>query len=250
MGVRVIVVGLWFFGFAACAAAQTRFEERQDVKAYVAQLVAEHGFQAAELETWLAGIKPDAAIIERISKPAEKVWTWGRYKAHLVDEARIVAGVRFWAEHTAELERAAAAFGVGSCHCGRGPWDRNALRAKNGRLSGASGIVDAGLRLSTARALFRKELTEFLLLTRQEGKDPRDIKGSYAGAMGYGQFIPSSYRHYAVDFDGDGVRDIWGNATDAIGSIANYFQRHGWGEGPVALKVEVEGNAYKRLVGP
>ncbi len=78
---------------------------------------------------------------------------------------------------------------------------------------------------------FRSELTELLLLAREEKVNPRSLKGSYAGAMGYGQFIPSSYRAYAVDFDGDGQRDIWGNTTDAIGSVANYFNRHGWQPG-------------------
>ena len=81
-------------------------------------------------------------------------------------------------------------------------------------------------------------------MSREEGRDPLGYKGSYAGAMGYGQFIPSSYRAYAVDFDGDGQRDIWENETDAIGSVANYFSRHGWQRGePVVLQVEVRGEA-------
>ena len=89
-------------------------------------------------------------------------------------------------------------------------------------------------------AFFRGELTQFLLLAREEGKDPFEPVGSYAGAMGYGQFISSSYRNYAVDFDGDGLRDIWSNKTDAIGSVANYFARHGWkGEGRPAIQVDI-----------
>ena len=87
---------------------------------------------------------------------------------------------------------------------------------------------------------FRGELRELLLLAREEDKDPLALVGSYAGAMGYGQFIPSSFRAYAIDFDGDGARDIWRNPTDAIGSVANYFSRHGWdGEGPIAVPVTV-----------
>ena len=94
-------------------------------------------------------------------------------------------------------------------------------------------------------SFFRKELTQFLLLAREEGKNPISLMGSYAGAMGFGQFIPSSYRSYAVDFDQDGVRDIWQNRIDAIGSVANYFSRHGWRGAeqvtlPVQLKAETE----------
>jgi len=87
---------------------------------------------------------------------------------------------------------------------------------------------------------FRKELYEFLILVREERQDITDLRGSYAGAMGYGQFISSSYRRYAVDFDGDGIRDIWRNPVDAIGSVANYLSEHGWSSGQVVVRIDVE----------
>ena len=87
---------------------------------------------------------------------------------------------------------------------------------------------------------FRKELYEFLMLVREERQDITDLRGSYAGAMGYGQFISSSYRRYAVDFDGDGIRDIWRNPVDAIGSVANYLSEHGWSSGQVVVRIDVE----------
>jgi membrane-bound lytic murein transglycosylase B len=113
------------------------------------------------------------------------------------------------------------------------------VETRYGRNTGSYRVVDALTTLAfdypPRGDFFRRELTEFLLLAREEGKDPRSLKGSYAGAMGYGQFIPSSFRAYAVDFDGDGLRDIWGNTTDAIGSVANYFSRHGWRGGETVV---------------
>ena len=98
-------------------------------------------------------------------------------------------------------------------------------------------------------AFFKGELEQYLLLTREEGVDPLSLTGSYAGAMGQSQFISSSYRHYAVDFDGDGKRDLWNNSTDAIGSVANYFKEHGWERGGVvAVPVTVSGDHGQELV--
>ena len=106
------------------------------------------------------------------------------------------------------------------------------VETRYGRNAGSYRVLDALSTLAfdypPRSDFFRGELTEFLLLAREEGMDPRSLTGSYAGAMGYGQFIPSSFRNYAVDFDGDGKRNIWTNPKDAIGSVANYFRKHGW----------------------
>ena len=106
-----------------------------------------------------------------------------------------------------------------------------------GRLRGKYRVIDSLSTLAfdypPRSKFFRKELKQFLYLVKEEGQDARDPLGSYAGAMGYGQFISSSYRSYAVDFDGDGIRDIWNNPTDAIGSVANYIARHGWRAGAI-----------------
>jgi membrane-bound lytic murein transglycosylase B len=110
---------------------------------------------------------------------------------------------------------------------------RDLFRTQYRQLPGDRCLVDPGLRLSSRAEFFRKELREFLLLAREEQVDPLTLKGSYAGAMGLPQFMPSSFRAYAVDFDGDGHINIWTNPDDAIGSVASYFKRHGWvaGEG-------------------
>ena len=215
------------------------YAEREAVQAYIAELVAEHGFEADALNALFAQAELRTDIIERISKPAEKVWTWGRYKNLLVDDARIQAGAEFWREHADAFAMAEADYGVAPEYIVA----ILGIETRYGEFRGAWRVLDAlmtlGFDYPPRAAFFKKELTQFLLLAREEGKDPATLMGSYAGAMGYGQFIPSSYRSYAIDFDGDGVRDIWENVDDAIGSIANYFVRHKWrGEGPVALALD------------
>ncbi|NKC00073.1 MAG: lytic murein transglycosylase B [Pseudomonadales bacterium] len=246
MFVRLIGSALIFIfvntaAWAEAAAEGGNYGVRSDVAEYVQSVATEHGFSADELKALLSAVEFRSDIIERISKPAEKVWTWGRYKRHLVDEQRIAEGAVFWAEHAQTIERAAQTFAVA-------PEIIVAIlgiETRYGRITGTYPVLESlmtlGFDYPPRAAFFRKELTEFLVLAREEGKDPTTVTGSYAGAMGYGQFISSSYRHYAVDFDDDGVRDIWANPVDAIGSIANYFHRHRWqGEQPRAVQVELE----------
>ncbi|NJN51250.1 MAG: lytic murein transglycosylase B, partial [Gammaproteobacteria bacterium] len=147
--------------------------------------------------------------------------------------------VEFWRAHAAELARAEAQFGVPAQMI----VSIIGVETRYGRNTGSYRVADALSTLAfdypPRSSFFRSELTQFLLLAREEGSEPLSLTGSYAGAMGYGQFIPSSYRAYAVDFDGDGKRDIWRNTSDAIGSVANYFKVHGWkSESPVVVQAE------------
>ena len=152
----------------------------------------------------------------------------------------------FWRDNEAALNRAHEAFSVP-------PEFVVAIigvETSYGRITGSHRVMDALATLAfdypPRAAFFMGELTQFLLLVTEEEKDPLAIMGSYAGAMGFGQFIPSSYRAYAVDFDDDGRRDIWHNVTDAVGSVANYFERHGWRDGDtVALRVKVDGDGAR-----
>ena len=154
-----------------------------------------------------------------------------------MDEARIELGVEFWNENIGALNEAERIYSVA-------PEIVVAIigvETRYGKIMGSYPVVEALSTLAfdyPPRAkFFRKELTEFFILTRDQKLDPASLTGSYAGAMGYGQFIPSSYRAYAVDFDGDNFKDIWNNKADAIGSVANYFSRHGWqGDGPVIVR--------------
>ena len=219
------------------------YDKRTDVLGYVDELVAQHGFDRAALLSWFEAAERQERILEAIARPAERVKSWGDYRAIFLTSRRIEQGVEFWRRHESTLTRAAREYGVA-------PEVVVAIlgvETSYGRITGSFRVIDAlvtlGFDYPPRAPFFRRELTQFFLLTREENRSPLDFSGSYAGAMGYGQFIPSSYRAYAVDFDGDGQRDIWKSVDDAVGSVANYFQRHGWrGDGPVAVRVEVEGD--------
>lgn len=220
------------------------YAERPEVLAYQEELVAKHAFD----KDWLVRIFADAerseSILNAISRPAERVRPWHEYRRIFVTEKRISRGVDFWRENRKAIDAAHAEYGV----AGEIVVAIIGVETDYGRVLGSYRVIDAlttlGFDFPRRAEFFRGQLTEFLLLVREEGKDPLALKGSYAGAMGYGQFIPSSYRTFAVDFDGDGVRDIWSNRTDAIGSVANYFAEHGWrGGGPVAVQVQLGDNA-------
>ena len=237
--VRLLLVLLVFSPIA-----HADYSGREDVRTFVSDMSKNHGFDEAELQALLAGVQHRADIIERISKPAETVWTWGRYKKHLVDEERVKQGIEFGRAHAATLKRAEEEFGVAP----EVVLAILGIETRFGRVTGSFPVLESlmtlGFDYPPRAAFFRKELGEFLILAREEGKDPASLTGSYAGAMGYGQFISSSYRHYAVDFDDDGVRDIWTNPVDAIGSIANYFARHRWqGDQARAIQVRLEEGA-------
>ena len=230
--------------FSAVAHAES-YLSRAEVDAYIEELIQQHNFSRPELEEVLAAAERRQDIIDLMRRPAERRLNWHEYSKIFLDEQRIAGGVEFWQQNQATLERAQKEYGVA-------PEVIVAIigvETRYGRVTGRHRVVDALMTLAfdypPRASFFRKELTQFLLLAREEGKNPTSLTGSYAGAMGFGQFIPSSYRSYAVDFDQDGVRDIWQNRNDAIGSVANYFSRHGWRGAeqvtlPVQLKAETE----------
>ena len=229
-------------GLLCAAPGWADYGKRTDVLAYVDELVERHGFDRTAVLSWFEAAQRKERILEAISRPAERVKSWGEYRALFLTTRRIEEGVEFWRRHESTLARATREYRVA-------PEIVVAIlgvETSYGRITGSFRVIDAlmtlGFDYPPRAPFFRGELTQFLLLAREENRSPLDFAGSYAGAMGYGQFIPSSYRAYAVDFDGDGLRDIWKSVDDAVGSVANYFERHGWrGEGPVAVLVEVEG---------
>ena len=207
------------------------FLERAEVGEFMDEMVARHDFDRGELQILFAAAQRQQGIIDAVSRPAERVLTWGEYREIFLDENRIEQGLEFWKTHAADLARAEAEYGVA-------PEVIVAIigvETRYGRNKGRWRVLDALSTLAfdyPPRApFFRRELEAFLLLARDEGRSPTELYGSYAGAMGYGQFIPSSYRAYAVDFTGNATRDIWDDPVDAIGSVANYLAVHGWRDG-------------------
>jgi membrane-bound lytic murein transglycosylase B len=222
------------FALSLTVAAQGANETARS--AFIDKMVENHGFARAELTTLLADAVIEQKILDAMARPAERVVPWFEYRNIFMTEQRIDAGVRFWTEHAATLEEMAARYGVA-------PEMIVAIvgiETYFGTRMGSYRVLDALATLAFAypprSAFFTSELESFLLLTREERVDPTAALGSYAGAMGAGQFIPSSYRAYAVDADADGKRDLWSDWDDVFGSVANYFAKHGWRTGEPVME--------------
>lgn len=202
---------------------------------FIEELAASHNLDPVAIRNLLDDAQRNTDVLQAIQRPWE-ARPWHRYHGIFLTDRRIERGVEFWREHEETLQRAYDTYGVP-------PHIVVAIIGVEtfyGEYMGNYRVLDAlyslGFYYPPRSRFFRSELAEFIRLTQAEGLDPTELKGSYAGAMGYGQFISSSYRAYAVDFDDDGVRDILGNPVDAIGSVANYFARHNWRRGePVVL---------------
>ncbi len=204
---------------------------RAEVAGFIDEVAERHGFERAELERTLDAAETQQPILDAISRPAEKVKPWHEYRAIFLTPERTEAGAAFWREHAGEIERIGRETGV----------DPEIIVAiigvetYFGRITGRYRVLDALATLAfdypPRSPFFRKELEQFLLLAREEQVDVDTVLGSYAGAMGAPQFMPSSYRAYAVDASADGLRDLWTDWSDVFGSVANYLKTHGWRAG-------------------
>lgn len=227
------------------ADARAAFDvERPEVKQFIDNMVENHSYDRATLESVLEEAESKESILEAISRPAEGTMEWDRYRRIFITDERIEAGTAFWQENRAELERISASTGV-SIEILVGIIG---VETYYGRITGSYRVLDAlatlGFDYPPRSKFFLGELEHFLLLVREEGMDAASATGSYAGAMGRPQFMPSSYRAYAVDSTADGKRDIWNNWSDVIGSIANYFVRHGWQEGKPVIESATLGEQW------
>lgn len=221
---------LFLSAAAAVEAGAAGIALRPEVAAFIRDMSTRHHFDAGALDRLFGGVEMQDRILDAMSRPAEGK-PWYDYRKIFVTDARIQGGVDFWRQHAVALNQAQQRYGVT-------PELIVAILGVEtiyGRNTGGFRVVDALSTLAFGyprRAdFFRAELEQFLLLCREENIDATTLKGSYAGAMGLPQFMPSSFRTYAVDLDGDGRKDIWSNPADAIGSIGNYFSRYGWRSG-------------------
>jgi membrane-bound lytic murein transglycosylase B len=218
------------------------YRDSPAVQEFVSEMTRDYGFAGEQLLEVFQEVERKQSILDAISRPAEKVKPWKDYRPLFISDSRISRGVDFWRQHEATLARAEQEYGVP-------PQVIVAIIGVETFYGGNTGsyrVVDALSTLSfdyPPRApFFRQQLRELFLLAREEQVDPLTLKGSYAGAMGLPQFMPSSFRAYAVDFDNDGHINIWSNPVDAIGSVASYFKHHGWvGGQPVVIRAKVSG---------
>ncbi len=201
------------------------------------------GMSVDECKALMQGVDKDQSILDRMATPWERK-PWHQYRAIFIKQHRIDKGVAFWNEHEAKLDEVAAATGVPAKVIVGILGVETTFGGNMGDDAVTTALYTLGFFHSGRGTFFRKELGHYLRLATDEGWDVHGRKGSYAGAMGMGQFIPSSYRNYAADGDGDGKRDLFGSTDDAIASIANYFVEHGWVKGGGTL-LPAEGEAAR-----
>jgi membrane-bound lytic murein transglycosylase B len=243
----VLVAMLLAFAARPALAIDTH---RPDVKAFVSEMADQFSFKKRKLRKWLAAAQSQPAILEAMERPAEKAKPWYEYRPIFLTERRIREGTEFWVAHRQALDRASIRSGV--------PPEYLAailgVETYYGRLTGNYRVLDALATLAfdyPPRAkFFRDELAQYFLLTRELNVDPLAVKGSYAGAMGAPQFMPSNYRRFAVDADADGHIDLWNNWPDVCASVGNYFREHGWSPGdPVLAEATVDPDKAAELDG-
>jgi membrane-bound lytic murein transglycosylase B len=233
---------------AALPAWAKGYAERDEVQDFIRHLAERHGFAEPELRHLFSRVRRTEPVLEAIKPQPPKARSWDEYRGMFVNDKRIAAGVEFWAKHRRMLERAEQVYGVPAEYVVA----ILGVETYYGRNAGRWRVMDALTTLafdySPRASFFRSELEHYLLLAREQGKDAFSVRGSYAGAIGIPQFMPSSTRRYAIDFDGNGSVDLRRSAADAIGSVANFLKEHGWQPGAeVLLDARVGGEAWRAL---
>jgi membrane-bound lytic murein transglycosylase B len=240
----ILIASLTFLCLEISSNDSFDYSSRDDVKEYIDEISNKHGFESDKLLKLLGSAVYQEKVVRIMNRQPEGTMTWSRYKEMMVSDSRISAGEEFIKLYKEDLNKAEDLYGV--------PAEIIAsiigIETRYGRITGNIRVLDSLMTLSfnypRRSKFFKVQLEEFLLLSREEGFNPESLKGSIAGAMGYGQFMPDSYRKYAVDFDSDGVRDILTNPVDAIGSVANFLNKKGkWKPNtPIAIQA----NAYNQ----
>ena len=219
------------------------YSSNDAVKNFINEMHHKHDFDQNFLNSIFLSASKQQKIIDLMNRPAEKTFSWDKYRKRLVSPMRIENGKKFLNAYMTEFIAAEKEFGV--------PKEIIAsiigIESSYGSIKGSTRVIDSLTTLSfdypRRSKFFKIQLENFLLLSREENFDPLEVNGSYAGAMGFGQFLPESYRRLAIDFDEDGIRDIINNPADAIGSVANYLMKNGWQKGS---NIAVEANLINK----
>jgi membrane-bound lytic murein transglycosylase B len=201
---------------------------RDDVQAFIGEMATQNQFEADAVAAILRDAKPQPGIVELIQRPAERTLAWWEYRQRFITEDRINGGVKVWRANRKLLERIAGDSGVPAEYLVAITGVETSYGRNMGRYRVLDALATLGFDYPPRGEFFRRELAQFLLMTREDKVDPRKPLGSYAGAMGIPQFMPSSVRAYAVDDGNDGRRDLQEYGPDVFASVANYFVKHGW----------------------
>ena len=246
----LLIFGLLFASHAAALEITAGdYQGREDVVAFIQRMAAETDYSEQELLTLFGQVEKQEHLFAKLDRPAEKELDWYQYRRIFIKDKRISQGVAFWREHRELLSEVSDSMGV--------PEEIIVaiigVETYYGIYKGKDPVFDSLVTLAfdyPRRAkFFSRELEEFLLLAREQGFEARSLRGSYAGAMGMPQFISSSYRAYAIDYDGDGQINLFDSIPDIAGSVANYFVRHGWERGGRVARplVAIEDNTIASL---
>lgn len=234
----------------AAKAQPAYFASDPAVLEFIQEMANKHGFKEEELIQQFVRIHPDPKVIKYIKPPASPLQrSWQRYRPRFLNELRIEGGALFWQEHQDALARASRQYGVPEEIIVAIIGVETIYGRNTGTFSVLQALATLAFHYPPRAEFFRSELEQFLLLARENGFDPLEIKGSFAGAIGISQFMPGSQRRFAVDFDGDGHIDLSASAEDAIGSVARFLEQHGWKNGaPIAVPARIEGTPDRTLI--
>jgi len=240
------------FLLLAATARADGYAGREDVRAFVAEMATRHAIEPEALTALFAKTAPLPAVLKAIKPPADPgVRSWQAYRQRFIEPRRLAAGREFWQANRATLAKAAALTGVPEEIIVAIIGIETFYGRYTGRFETFAALATLAFDYPPRAELFRRELENLLLLARENARAPKSYRGSYAGAIGLPQFLPSSIRHYAVDFDRNGRIDLEHSVVDAIGSVANFLKEHGWVEGgPITLKVGLDGTANGAGAGP